>query len=96
MEKNLNCPFCDSQNVHPEKVFINRCGEITDISHNGTKMKTGPPEGRGATIEIVFWCEGFHKWIHRIQYHKGNTTIMDILILEGLSLHEHVNDLCLG
>jgi len=70
----VRCPFCDDDCVDIEAVKVNRGGEITEITHHGTEMKAGKPAGRGSLIEIGFWCESGHTWLHSLYFCKGNTS----------------------
>ncbi len=79
-EKMMKCPFCDFDCVHMETVKVNRGGEITRINGNGTRMSAGSPSGRGACVEMVFWCESGHKWRRTLQFHKGAVEVSDKLI----------------
>lgn len=78
------CPYCKTlnENIHIESVKINRGGEITTVDYQGTKLKSGEPSGRGSKIEIVFWCESGHRWVKRIQFCKGETSVEHELITD--------------
>ena len=81
--KTVKCPFCDFEYVHIEAVKINAGGEITIHTPGGIYHRRGEPAGRGARVEIVFWCENGHRWIRSFQFHKGITYIEDELIDEA-------------
>lgn len=89
----VKCPFCGCDNVHIEKVTVNRGGEITDISINGTHLNSGESEGSGAAISIIYWCESFHKWEQKQVYGKGNTYIENIMISDCMKCCSNAPDL---
>jgi hypothetical protein len=67
-----HCPLCGDDYTHIEAIRVNAGGRITRITQEGTQVSHGEPEGRGAVIETVFWCEnGRHKWTRREEFHKG-------------------------
>lgn len=82
-EYEQKCPFCTSLNVHIESVKVNRGGEITEISKAGTHLTSGEASGRGALVAVTMWCEEGHKWIHKMQFHKGTVSISDEILIAG-------------
>ncbi len=82
-ETNLKCPYCRFDCVHIQAVEVKRGGEITCIDRQGTKVQAGEPSGRGARVEITFWCESGHKWTRSFQFHKGNLFVEDLLLENG-------------
>lgn len=78
--KSMICPVCSFDYSHIEAVTVNRGGEITEVGHDGTKMIAGKPDDRGASVEILFWCESGHRWKHRMYFYKGQTFLDDIYI----------------
>jgi hypothetical protein len=98
MENQVRCPYCTGEfhNVHIDSVKVNRDGEITIVDYSGTHMTRGLPAGRGGRIEIIYWCENGHKWIHGIQFHKGSTFTEDHILISnngGEEFFSYVNDL---
>ena len=79
-ERLIKCPYCDFDCVHMESVTVNRGGEVTNIDANGTKMTSEGTSGRGARIEIVYWCESGHKWRKSYQFHKGSIEVSNDLM----------------
>ncbi|MBU1209012.1 MAG: hypothetical protein KKH04_19165 [Proteobacteria bacterium] len=79
----LECPFCKCQEVHMQAVEVNRKGEITCIDSHGTKVQAGNPSGRGARVELTFFCEGGHKWTHSLQFHKGAVLLENKILIDG-------------
>jgi hypothetical protein len=79
----MNCPYCANDRIHIESLVVNRGGEITSVDYRGTGVRAGAPSGRGALIEIIFWCETGHKWKHSIQFHKGAVSTEDRLLENG-------------
>jgi hypothetical protein len=74
----VNCPFCGGQDVHIESVRINAGDRIIDVKRGSTKEEKPTSTPRGASIEVLLWCEiGRHKWTHELQFHKGQTFITD-------------------
>ena len=81
------CPYgdgpCAEHMVHIESVKVNRGGEITAITCEGTEVFRGEAVGRGAEIEIVYWCEAHHKWKVTQRFHKGLVFIDTILLVNA-------------
>jgi len=94
MDSFLKCPVCGSDSVHIQGVEVNRGGELTLVDVHGTHLQAGDPQGRGAKIEIVFWCEENHSWEHLIWFHKG-ATLIENNILPGceICISGHASDL---
>jgi hypothetical protein len=78
----LQCPYCGDDYVHLESVRVNAGGQVVQVERDETKLTKDLPKGRGALVEIVYWCEtGHHKWRRRLQFHKGQTLTSDELLL---------------
>ena len=59
---------------HPIAVRVNRGGEITEVTEDGTRLSAGSPAGRGVRIEVDFISENDgHLWTLALQFHKGQT-----------------------
>lgn len=78
----LRCPFCGFEYVHIEAVKVNAGGEITEVTSSGLCYWRGKASGRGARIDITFWCENGHRWTRSLQFHKGMTFVEDTLLEE--------------
>ena len=76
----VRCPFCDDDCVHLEAARINRGGEITEVNHHGTDIRSWKTSGRGARLDIIFWCEQGHTWERSLQFSKGNVYQEDELL----------------
>lgn len=94
MDNLIACPFCNFNYVHIESVQVNRGGEITEIGHEGTKLKSGAPAGRGSSVCITMWCESGHKWNHHLLFHKGQIETSDEILITGdASWQDYVEEL---
>ena len=90
----VECPFCGDDCIHIEAVNVNCGGEITTIDRSGTKLQAGDPDGRGASVLLVLWCEScLHKWQHRWFFHKGQTLVEDKMLSDGPVDYDQVNTL---
>src|SRR4051794_19419046 len=72
-QREIECPRCGFEYMHPIEVVVNRGGEITTVDHNGTTMSAGEPDGRGVSILIRFQCEDGHQSLMKVSFHKGVT-----------------------
>ncbi len=77
-----HCPWCGDDYVHLESVRVNAGGQITRVGAEGTAVSKDEPQGRGAVLETVWWCEnGRHKWTRREHFHKGMTLKSEKLLM---------------
>lgn len=69
----LCCPVCGSRNVHPQSVEVEQ--GRTRVRVDGDRVATLPTDRhlhrRGSEIALRFWCEGWHAFEYRLDFHKG-------------------------
>jgi hypothetical protein len=92
--KEIRSPAGEGYN-HPVAVRVNRGGEITEVTKEGTRVYAGEPfdrepfdrgpgGGRGVRIEIDFDAEHGMRWILGLTFHKG-MTFADVVMRHGQS-----------
>lgn len=76
----ITCPECersgslaDRDMTHPIRVLINAGGQITTVTHKGTKVASGDSVGNGVLIAIEFRCEIGHSFTQRFHFSHGST-----------------------
>jgi hypothetical protein len=76
-EKNLACPVCGEDYVHPVGVMVSplRGREVVYINADGVHIEEFDMARRVRGVEIVstFVCEGGHQWEEARRFHKGIT-----------------------
>lgn len=60
--------------LHPIKVEVNRGGELTVLTSEGTRIEGGhKPDGRGVSNKVFFEGECGHVSMLKLHFHKGST-----------------------
>lgn len=62
----------NSECAHPVRVVVNRGGEITIVTAEGTKIEQGEAPSYGVTIDVHFQTEDGQIFAERLKFHKGN------------------------
>jgi len=91
-DDNILCPVCDFLCVHPVRVDVYRGTQPpVTVRKGGVQIGNAPKSSpfRGAVIQIFFICESGHRFIHRMQFHKGSTLSTVVVAREG---DEYSND----
>ncbi len=78
----LRDPFEGDSCIHPSAVRVNRGGEITEVTNEGTKITQDEASGRGVRIELDFDQEDGICWTLAFQFHKG-ATFTSLLLREN-------------
>lgn len=71
----VRCPSCGDGLIHPIKVVVNRGGEITTVTDQGTAITKGKAAGRGVLIASYFACECGTVFVTCHHFHEGATKV---------------------
>src|SRR5437879_6403333 len=76
-ESAILCPVCGDDGVHIASVEVDRGGSVLTVpSQTEAILSQRARTARGVVLAIEMWGECGHRFVVRLQFHKGTTFLV--------------------